>query len=415
MLQYQRKSIDGGYDVNKVLRERICVSLFVIAVFIFGRNIPLPYFGVNSGAADNNLATLTNILGGSTYQTQIFMLGLGPYMSSMILWRLISMIKWFRIDQMTFKMQQIARNLVTVFIAWLQAYATVASFSINGAPLSIRQEFNLICILVAGAQLLVALGRYNERKGLGGPSLLVMFGMLSNLFIQLLTEFPELWHNVQNQWTLLWVTAVFILLTFAVAIFTNFGETRLKVNRIFLFNEYKEQSYFPISYNPGGGIAIMYGFSIMLLFATIFSIVSNKFPDVALWHMLSMSFGMNGYIGVTVYTAMIFTLTYAFAFINIDIIQVTENLRNSGDYFEGVMPGRQTQKYLTKYVRRNALIGATVVSAITAVPFYFSVFNPSFSVYTMIPGLILISFGIGRTIYQQIKVIRILDSYESVL
>lgn len=134
--------------MNNKLRNRIAVSILVVSIFLLGRNIPLPYFGFDASNINPKLNLLTNVLGGTTSKTQIFMIGLGPYMSSMILWRLFTMIKWFRLDQLTMRGQQIGQGIVAVIIAIIQSYAIVIDLTIGENPLSIQQKLIISCVLI---------------------------------------------------------------------------------------------------------------------------------------------------------------------------------------------------------------------------------------------------------------------------
>ena len=52
---------------------------------------------------------------------------------------------------------------------------------------------------------------------------------------------------------------------------------------------------------------------------------------------------------------MLFSLTMLFAYAMLDMTEMADNLRKSGDYFTGIDPGRPTAKYLRSKQRATAL------------------------------------------------------------
>lgn len=69
----------------------------ILIIYIIGRSIPLPLVDwqtIQQSSSGNDFLSLAlSATGGSFEQATLLSLGLGPYMSTMIIWRFISMSK----------------------------------------------------------------------------------------------------------------------------------------------------------------------------------------------------------------------------------------------------------------------------------------------------------------------------------
>lgn len=85
--------------------DRVFFSLFIILIYIIGSNIVLP--GIDSTSLVNLLSNTPGLslalsaTGFSINRLSLFSLGLGPWMSTMILWRVLSVSKIFKLQTLT--------------------------------------------------------------------------------------------------------------------------------------------------------------------------------------------------------------------------------------------------------------------------------------------------------------------------
>ena len=74
-----------------------------------------------------------------------------------------------------------------------------------------------------------------------------------------------------------------------------------------------------------------------------------------------------------IYPVLYFLLVIAFTYFYTGIVfnanEIAENLQKQGGFIEGVRPGEQTEKYLTRTVNRLILFGSLVLGIIAILPF----------------------------------------------
>ncbi len=66
---------------------------------------------------------------------------------------------------------------------------------------------------------------------------------------------------------------------------------------------------------------------------------------------------------------LVILFTYFYTGIVFNSTEIAENLQKQGGFIEGVRPGAQTEKYLSRTVNRLNLFGATVLGLIAVMPF----------------------------------------------
>ena len=75
------------------------------------------------------------------------------------------------------------------------------------------------------------------------------------------------------------------------------------------------------------------------------------------------------FIYPVVYFVLVILFTYFYTGIVFNSTEIAENLQKQGGFIEGVRPGAQTEKYLSRTVNRLNLFGATVLGLIAVMPF----------------------------------------------
>ena len=98
------KKIYSSIAVKKGL-----TTLFLLFIYVLGSRITLPFVDLNSrdflGGATAYLAFSTALLGGNLRSLSLFSIGLSPWMSSMILWQLLSFSKKLNISSVAVEVQ----------------------------------------------------------------------------------------------------------------------------------------------------------------------------------------------------------------------------------------------------------------------------------------------------------------------
>src|SRR3989304_8599756 len=173
-------------------------KVFIIAViFVFFRllaNIPIP--GVNAEAlrqlfSSSQLLGFVNLFsGGAPANLSIVMLGLGPYITAIIIMQLLTMvfpklkvIYYQEGERGRAKFYRYSRYL-TVPLAALQGYGFLRLLMSQGvfAPLTFSGMIANVLVIVAGSMVLVWLGELITEQKLGnGVSLLIFAGIVASL------------------------------------------------------------------------------------------------------------------------------------------------------------------------------------------------------------------------------------------
>lgn len=399
------------------LRKRILFSLFLLVIYGFGKNIPLPYTDPTETVQQlqqNSFWQLTSVAtGGNFTAPTLFSLGLAPWMAGIIFWQLLTMTKIFGLDQLPQKQVDLRRNLFILVVALIEGVGTVLLMKGRFIDFSQGQLLELTLLLVAGSFFLIWLANINSVWGLGGPSLLILYGIVGSLG----SQFGMIIRNILTYpvWWALGASMILIVATLgviALAFIFELSEYRLEINRIMLNQQLLKTSYVPLKLNAGGSMAFMFGLTMLMLPQALFQLLVEYFPGnkILLWLVSNSS--STEFFGVTVYNIVLFSLTMLFAYAMLDMTEMADNLRKSGDYFTGIDPGRPTAKYLRSKQRATAFIGATFTVTVAGLPLYLGVIWPKYAAVVMLPGMSIMLVGLAVTVMFQVRAIKILHNYD---
>ena len=90
----REREYNVGKTYSSIAVKKGLASLFLLFIYVLGSRLTLPFVDLNSrdflGGSTAYLAFSTALLGGNLRSLSIFSIGLSPWMSSMILWQLLS-------------------------------------------------------------------------------------------------------------------------------------------------------------------------------------------------------------------------------------------------------------------------------------------------------------------------------------
>ncbi|EJF34357.1 hypothetical protein JC2156_16500 [Weissella koreensis KCTC 3621] len=111
--------------------------------------------------------------------------------------------------------------------------------------------------------------------------------------------------------------------------------------------------------------------------------------------------------GLMILLVIVFVISIAFSFFNIDVVQTTDKMKKSGDFIENVIPGYDTQKYLSKRILFLGFIGALFNVLIMIIPFIISLYFPitNINIFGIIGGTYLILLTVLIQAYEQVLTI----------
>lgn len=262
----------------KDLRNKILFILVIFGIFRLMANIPMP--GINADRMreffeGNQIFGLLNLFtGGALDNLSIVMLGLGPYITAVIIMQLLTMI-FPQFERMykeegeagKQKFNQYGR-IATIPFAVLQGYAMLMLLQRQQIidPLSSNLLITSLLTVAAGTVFLMWLGELISEKGIGnGVSLLIFAGIIA--------DFPNNIRQMLITWdpsklpSYLLFFGMALLIIAGVVIITE-GRRNIPISyakRVRGMRLYGGAStYLPLSINPAGVIPIIFALSIML-------------------------------------------------------------------------------------------------------------------------------------------------------
>lgn len=365
------------------LRQKI---FFVLSVFVLFRvlaAVPVPGINLLQLRAffdSNEFFGLINLFtGGSLDNLSIVMLGLGPYITAVIIMQLLTMmspklkeLQQKEGEQGRRRFNQIGRYL-TVPLAIIQGYSFLTLLQSQNilTSLTMFDMVTNITILTAGALLMVWLGELVTEKGIGnGVSLLIFAGIISALpssIGQVISTFD------QTQIPSLIAYAVVAVGVIAGVVFMNEAQRQIPISyakrQTSRSSSSGATSYLPLKVNQAGVIPIIFGLSIMLFPQLISSFLSQS--EVEPIRNFAIMFG-NIFSDPFVFAGVYFTLVVLFAFfytsIQFDPRNISENLQKNGGFVPGIRPGQPTTEYLTFVVNRITFVGALFLGLVAVLP-----------------------------------------------
>ena len=385
----------------KDLRNKILFVLAVFAVFRLMANIPIS--GISSERMQeffggNQIFGLLNLFtGGALDNLSIIMLGLGPYITAVIIMQLLTMIfpQLERIykeggEQGRQKFNQYGR-LATVPLAFLQGYAMLNLLQRQQIIGSLSPQILLTALVTvaAGTLLLMWLGELITEKGIGnGVSLLIFAGIIAD-FPNNIRQMLITWEPSQLPVYLLFFGMALLIIAGVVLI--NEGRRNIPVSyakRVRGMKMYGGTStYLPLNINPAGVIPIIFALSIMLFPGMIANFLGGAGGLVG---SIAQSVGnafQNPWIYGSLYFILVVLFTYFYTAVTFDPKAISSNLQKMGGFVPGIRPGQSTANFMYFILNRVLLIGALFLGSIAIMP----------SIIGGITGVQVFSFLIGGT------------------
>lgn len=368
------------------LRNKILFILFVFAIFRIMANIPMP--GINADKMRdffeaNQLFGLLNVFtGGALDNLSIVMLGMGPYITSVIILQLLTMIfpQLERLykeegEQGRQKFNQYGR-LFTIPLAALQSYAMLSLFQQQGLITALTPALLLTAIvtITGGAVFLMWLGELISEKGIGnGISLMIFAGIVSD-FPNNIRQMVVGYEVSQLPSYLLFFSASLLIIAGVVLI--NEARRNIPVSyakRVRGMKMYGGAStYLPLNINPAGVIPVIFALSILLFPGMIANFLSGAGGSIG---NIAQSVGaffdpqQNLWGYVSIYFILVLLFTYFYTAVTFDPKAISNNLQKMGGFIPGIRPGRATAGFLYYILNRVLVIGAVSLGTIAVMPF----------------------------------------------
>jgi preprotein translocase subunit SecY len=409
--------------LNRDMQKRLLVMLGIIVIYRFLAHIPVPLAEptqlkevIGNMISSTDFGGFLNLLsGGALTSLSIVLVGLSPYITSSIITQLLTKaiprLEELRKDGESGrrKISQWTR-IISVPLAILQSIAfiyilreTVLAGSAVGLTDNTLMSWIVATIAMsAGSILLMWMGELITEQGLGnGISLIIFAGIISQLPSIVGTLGASLfdttggdmsifgWFNLPVNPEVFWITFALIVISLMILyVLVKINEAQ----RIVVINYAKRvqgnsnyggiKSILPIKLISANVIPIIFAVAFLSLPAFIGQILKASgnpdFTEIAnnliVWFQAPSSGSFTGStLQAFIYPASYFLLVIGFTYFYTGIVfnsnEIAENLQKQGGFIEGVRPGLQTEKYLTKTVNRLTLFGSFALGFIAVIPF----------------------------------------------
>lgn len=407
---------------NKDLRKRIYFTFVVLFIFKLGTTIVVPGLDQDAlGTSSLGFLELLNVMGGGALEKfSIFALGVSPYISASIIVSLLQMdiIPYFselgkQGQSGRTKLNKITRYL-GIALAFVQGYMYSLMFISNGAVID---YITYALILTAGTALVLWMADQITQKGVGnGTSVIIMAGIIATLPTMFMSLWNELVITTSVQTIFLGVAKflLFVLLYVAILVGIVFVETAERRIPIQYANKSasvygKQQSYIPFKLNSASVMPVIFA-SMLLSIPTIISKVVNNDAFTLFVNTWLTTTTVTGFI---IYVVCIFVFAYFYTFLQLKPKELAENLNKNGSFIPGIRPGEETEKYITKILKRITTLGAISLAIIACIPIIFgAVSNLSTSVSIGGTGLLIV-VGVALETYKQIESELVTRNYQT--
>lgn len=365
------------------LRVKILFAIGMMGLFRLASTIPVSTIDVarlRDFFAGNQVFGILNIFtGGSLEQLSLVMLGLGPYITSVIILQLLTMI-FPKLKEIYYEGGAQGKEkfnfygrLLTVPLAALQGYGFLILLSRKGIiALSLFNFITSIIVITAGTILLMWIGELISKKGIGnGVSLLIFAGIVAGLPAAVARAYETFKPSQINDYFLLVIIGIIVIagVTFITESQRNISISyakRIRGNKVYG----GVSTYLPIKVNQAGMIPLIFALSMLIFPQTIFNFLTTVkaqwIANIAL--MFSRFFQQQFFFGAF-YFFLVVLFTYFYTQITFEPHTIAENLQKQGAFIPGVRPGKETASYLARTVNRITLAGALFLGVIAVVPF----------------------------------------------
>lgn len=373
----------------KQVRSKILFTIFIVFVFRIGTSITVPWVNANSLNALSGLSflnMLSLVSGNAMKNFSVFALGVSPYITASIVVQLLQMdllpkfVEWGKQGEVGRRKLNQATRYIALVLAFVQSVGITAGFNaLSGAklltvPLTPQVFLVIGGILTAGSMIVTWLGEQITDKGYGnGVSMIIFAGIVASIPDMVKGIYVDYFVNVPSSrlTSSLIFVAILIVAVLLIVYFTTYVEQakyKIPIQYTKVAQGAPSSSYLPLKINPAGVIPVIFASSITAAPAAILQFVSASGLN---WEWVKTAqelVSTSTPTGVALYALLIILFTFFYTFVQINPEKAAENLQKSGAYIHGVRPGKGTEEYMSKLLRRLATVGSIFLGVISILP-----------------------------------------------
>jgi preprotein translocase subunit SecY len=368
----------------------VLYTLALLAVYRVGAHIPTP--GIDSAALarifenlrGSALGLVDLFSGGNLSRLTIFALGITPYITSSIIFQLLTVV--YEPLARLQKEGELGRKKITQYTRYLTVVlgaiqaggiaTTLQSGGFGGGERLVLHPgvpfvLTTIITLTAGTAFIMWLGEQITERGIGnGMSLLIFAGIVVGL-PRAIADLSD--KAIKRAWGPFTFPAIALLLIFmilvvAFIVYVERSERRVPmqfakrmVGRRMVGGQ---QSYIPLRVNSGGVMPVIFASSIL----SIPQLFGSWFRDTKVIGKVldALKFGEPAY--TLIYAIGIIFFAYFYVSIVFNPKEVADNMRRGGGFVPGIRPGERTANFINDILTRITLVGALYLILISLIP-----------------------------------------------
>jgi len=436
------------------LRQKIFLTLLLLAVYRVGYLIPLPVVdqrmtqSLDTGTFGTFLQQVSVFSAARLSQITIFGLGIMPYISASIILQLMATV-YKPLEELRKegeagrkKINEYTRYLTVVLCLiqstaylWLVVMAegpngnlTASAFENASGKLGIGWQVTSVLIMTCGTVFLMWLGEQIDEYGIGnGISLLIMAGIVADIPRAMMSVMQNATFELGGQMGIdtflllgvlfLGVVAGVVFITMAQRRIPTQSAKHVRGRRVYGGT----RQYMPLRINQAGVMPIIFASSLLMFPALIFGAVAGWFGMNLVGNFFA-SLGASFQNQVSLiynvcFIAMIYFFCYFWTAITFNPKEISENLKDSGTFIPGYRPGRRTADYLENVLERITYVGAGFLAIVAILPTVVAgVFKVDFVLASFYGGTgLLIAVSVAFDLVQKIDSHLVMRNYKGLL
>ncbi len=439
------------------LRQKILLTLFLLAIYRIGWQIPLPivnteamtaFFGEQSGTGLGRIVAQVAVFSASQLsQATIFGLGIMPYISASIIFQLLGSV-WPPLERLQKEGESGRKKIneytryATIVLCIGQSWAYVGflisrglvheQFLTEAGTLGIGWQLTAVLTMTAGTAFLMWLGEQIDEYGIGnGISLLIMAGILARMPAAGWTLLQPMIQQGGVQLgggpggvgveTLLVLAVLFVGVITGVVFITQ-GQRRIPTQSAKHIRSRRvyggTRQYLPLRVNQAGVMPIIFASSLLLFPSVLFGYLQGAYPESSTLSAVADAFRRgDSYVYNIMYVGLIYFFCYFWTAITFNPRDIADNLKNYGTFIPGYRPGRRTAEYLEKVMVRITYVGAGVLALVAIIPTLIATWmNIDFMVASFYGGTgLLIAVSVAFDLVQKIDSHLVMRNYKGLL
>ena len=410
---------------NKDMLKRIFIVFGILVAYRLLAHIPVPMGdaktfkdAVSSLISKSDFTGFINLIsGGGLASFSIILVGLSPYITSSIVFQLLSKAipsleelsedgetgrrkinQWTRMLAVPLA---IVQSIAYIYILY-QSVVSSNTLSFTPTP---RDWVVSVITMTAGSIILMWLGELITEQGIGNGISMIIFASIISQFPSILGSLGQQLFDTKNGslnlfgWLELPVNPVLFWVALAllvVVILILYWLVKLnEAQRIITINYAKRihgnsayggiKSILPLKLISAGVVPVIFATAFLSLPALVGQLISSMDKGNTVAKTISEIFTMpnasnfktlypNGinarwFIYPALYFLLVVLFTYFYTSIIFNTKEIADNLQKQGGFIEGVRPGMTTANYLEKVMTRLSLFGALALGFIAMIPF----------------------------------------------